>query len=67
MGLALASIFIGFHEKSLLYGPELPEVYFHYIDDTFYHFNNEIEADLFITSLNRAYPALKITLRKTLF
>ena len=64
VGLALANIFVGVHEKGLLSGPNKPIVYFHYIDITFCPFNNETEVDLFLNSLNKIHPALKFTLNK---
>ena len=60
--LVLANIFWGFCKKGLLSGSEKPEVYFHYLDDTFCLFNSEMEADIFFTSINNVHSALKFTL-----
>ena len=45
LGPALANNFIGFYEKELLSSPNKPEVYFHFVDNTFCLFNNETEVD----------------------
>ena len=64
MRSALADIFVGFHEKGLVFSPNKLVVYFCYVDDTFCLFNNEIEARWIFTFLNIIHPALKFTLDK---
>lgn len=46
LGHILANIFVGFDEESLLLGFNKSEVYFCYVDDTFFLFSKN-EVDLF--------------------
>lgn len=64
LGPILASIFVGFHEESVLSKPNKPDVYFCYVDDTFCLFDNEIEVDHFFLFLNNMHPTLKFTQEK---
>ena len=59
VGLALANIFEGSHEKRLLSSPNKPVVYFCYVD-TFRPFNNETDTDLFLTSLIKSFQPLNL-------
>lgn len=64
LGPILANIFVGLHEESVLSKSNKPDVYFRYVDDPFCHFDNKIEADHLLSSLNNTHPTLKFTQEK---
>ena len=64
LGLALASIFVGYYEEKLFSQTQKPPTYFSYVDDTFAIFDDEAEADEFLTKLNCLHPSLKVTFEK---
>ena len=64
LGLALANIFVGFHEERLFAYDQKPGVYFRYVDDTYTIFKTEAECDIFLKHLNGLHPALPFTFEK---
>ena len=64
LGPALASIFVGYYEEKLFSQTQKPPTYFRYVDDTFAIFDDEAEADEFLTKLNCLHPSLKVTFEK---
>lgn len=64
LGPSLANIFVGFHEALLFSRINRPPMYHCYVDDTFFLFNDEGEADSFLTVLNSVHPSLKFTVEK---
>ena len=64
LGLALANIFVGFHESRLFDNTAKPGVYFRYVDDSFVIFGSELDCDHFQEKLNLLHPALKFTIEK---
>ena len=64
LGPTMAGIFVGFHEVDLFSKYMVPDVYFHYVDNTFCIFDNETEACKFFSHLNKMYPSLRFTLEK---
>ena len=64
LGPALANIFVGYYESKLFQTTSKPEIYYHYMDDTFVVFSKEDECDLFLDSLNSLHPFLCFTFKK---
>ena len=63
--LALANIFVAYHESKLFQTTSQPEVYYCYMDDTFLAFSNENECDHFLRiCLNLLHPSLRFTFEK---
>ena len=60
LGPALANIFVGFHDMGLLSSLNKPVIYFRYVNEIFCLFDNETEADFFLNSLDKIYPALNL-------
>ena len=57
----MAVIYVCFHDVDLFSKYKAPEVYVHYVDDTFWKFGSETEAGEFFSPLNSMHPALKFT------
>ena len=66
LGLALANLFMGFHEKRWLDQFQFCDVllYRRYVDDIICLFNSEQDAGEFFKFLNTQYPNIKFTLEK---
>ena len=64
LGPALANIFVGYHEEKLFSQTQKPPTCFRYVDDTFAIFDDEAEADEFLTELNSLYPSLRFIFDK---
>ena len=64
LGMALANIFVGFHESRLFDNTVKPGVYSQFVDDTFAIFGSELDCDHFKGKLNLLHPALKFTAEK---
>ena len=64
LGPALANIFVGYCKEKLFSQTQKPPTYFRYVDDTFAIFNNEAEADEFLTKLNCLHSSLRLTFEK---
>ena len=62
--LALANIFVGFHESRFFDNTAKPGVYFRYVDDRFVIFGSELDCDHFQEKLNLLHPALQFTIEK---
>ena len=64
LGLALANIFVGYHEEKLFSEISKPAVYFRYVDDTFVIFQNGKESEEFLIRLNGLHSSLQFTFQK---
>ena len=64
LGPILATIFVGYHEKSLLDKVSKPIVYFRYVDDIFACFSSEDECEEFAHQLNAMHQSLQFTCEK---
>ena len=64
LGPALANIFVGYYEPKRFQTTSKPEMYYHYMDDTFIVFSKEDKCDLFLDSLNSLHPSLRFTFEK---
>ena len=64
IGPLLANIFVGYYYKKLFSQTQKPSTYFRYVDDTFTIFDQEAEADEFLTKLNCLHTSLKFTFKK---
>ena len=64
LGLALANIFVGFHESRLFDNTAKSGVYFRHVDAGFVIFGSELDCDHFQEKLNLLHPALKFTIEK---
>ena len=64
LGLAVANIFVGFHESGLFDNTAKPGVYFRYVDDSFVIFGSELDCDHLQKKLNLLHPTLKFTIEK---
>ena len=62
--VALASIFVGYHESKLFESTTKPFLYHRYVDDTFAIFGSEDECTSFLDALNSMHSALKFTFEK---
>ena len=64
LGLALVNIFVRYCKEKLFSKKRKPPVYFRYVGDTFVIFDEEAEADGFLTTLNGLRSSLKFTFEK---
>ena len=66
LGLALANLFMGYHENKWLNSEESSTVLFYkrYVDDIFCLFKCETDAERFLSFLNRQHPNIKFTIEK---
>ena len=55
--LALANIFVGFHQSRLFDNTAKPGVYCQYVDNTSVTFHSELDCDYFQETLNLLHPA----------
>ena len=62
--LALANIFVGYHESKLFSCAQKSTIYFQHVDNTFAIFKQEGDVDDFQVTINRLHPALKFTVEK---
>ena len=64
LSVALANIFVGYHESKLFEATTKPFFYHRYADDTFAIFGSEDEGTSFLDALNSMHLALKFTFEK---
>ena len=66
LGHALANLFMGYHENNWLNSEESFTVLFYkrYVDDIFFLFKRETDAERFLTFLNGQHPKIKFTIEK---
>ena len=64
LSVALANIFVGYHESKLFESTTKPFLYHRYVDDTFAIFGSEKECTSFLKALNSMHSALKFTFEK---
>ena len=64
LGPALANIFVGFYESKLFKKISKPQIYYHYVDDTFALLQDEVDSETFLTNLNSLHTLLKFTSEK---
>ena len=64
LGPALANISVGYYESKLFQTATKPEMYNHYMENTFIAFSNKDECDIFLDGLNSLYPSLRFTFEK---
>ena len=64
LSVALANIFVGYHENKLFESTTKPFLYHRYVDDTFAIFGPEDECTSFLDVLNSMHSALKFTFEK---
>ena len=64
LSVALANIFVGYHENKLFESTTKPFLYHRYVDDTFAIFGPEDECTSFLDVLNSMHLALKFTFEK---
>ena len=64
LGLTLINVFVGYYKEKLSSQTRKPPIYFRHVDHPFAIFNNEAEADQFLTKLNYLRPFLKFTFEK---
>ena len=61
LSVALANIFVGYHESKLFESTTKPFLYHRYVDDVFAIFGSEEECTSFLDALNSMHLALKFT------
>ena len=64
LGLILANIFVGFHERLLFETFPKPCIYLLYVDNTFGSFSSRNEALIFFHKLNDLHPSLLFTMEE---
>ena len=64
LSVALANIFVGYHESKLFESTIKPFLYHRYVNDTFAIFGSEDDCTSFLDALNPMHSALKFTLKK---
>ena len=64
LSVALANIFVGYHESKLFESTTKPFLYHRYVDDTLAIFRSEDECTSFLDALNSMHSALKFTFEK---
>ena len=64
LGHILVNIFVGFHKRQLLEKFPKPNVYLHYVDDTFVSFSSRSEALKFFPKLNNLQLSLAFTMEE---
>ena len=64
LSVALANVFVGYHESKLCESTTKPFLYHRYVNDTFAIFGSEDECISFLDALNSMHSALKFTLEK---
>ena len=66
LGLILANLFMGYHERNWLQEFDIGEVllYRHYVDEIFCMFRNEIDAEIFFKYLSSKHSNIKFAMEK---
>ena len=64
LSVALANIFVGYHESKLFGSTTKPFLYHRYVDDTFAIFGSKDKCTSFLDALNSMHLALKFTFEK---
>ena len=64
LGLALANIFVGYHETKLFLNIKKPLISYCYVDDNFVVFENEDDCKKFFFSLNSLHSSLHFMFKK---
>ena len=64
LSVALASVFVGYHESKLFEFTTKQFLYHQYVDDTFAIFGSKQECTFFLDVLNSMHSALKFTFEK---
>ena len=64
LSVALANIFVGYHESKLFESTTKPFLYHRHVDDTFAIFGSEDECTSFLDALNSMHSTLKFTFEK---